>query len=168
MTFKETEQKIKKYYESLNIIEALKHKLAVLEARKKELTDKIKSSSIYLDNDLSAINYSGTGAGGGIKASFQEKAIDKAFAVLEKNLKNVENEILLIQEQINSIETENADMEFILKGRRPEYEKIMKDIYKDKKGMLRVAMELNMDRATVYRKKDKVIKEVMRWINFYN
>ena len=170
MNFKETEQKIKDYYESLKVIEGLRYRLQIYEDRKKDLEDKINNSSIYLNDNFKAVSYGEVNAKNrGIKASPQEMAVDNAFAVLEKNLEDVKAEILLIQEQISSIEAKNSDMAFILKGLKPECKKILEGFYRENdKSCIKLSLELNMDRATVYRKKDKIIKDVKKWLEFYN
>ena len=89
-TYKETEEKIKKYYESLKVIGRLKHRLEVYRKRK-------------------------------------------------------------------------ADIE-----RKIEYKNILESLYKYNKGTLQTSMNYNMDKSTVSRRRDKVIREVMKWLNFYN
>lgn len=169
MTFKETEEKIKKYYDSLRVVGRLRHKLEVCEKRKAELENKINNSIIKLEDNFTAVSYEGTGgSSAGVKTSPQEKAVDRAFMVLEKNFEEVNAEILLTGEQINDILTENSDIEYILKEMKPEYVNIMESLYKYEKGALKASVDSNMDRATIYRKKDKVVKEVMRWLNFYS
>lgn len=114
------------------------------------------------------MKYDGIGGRGSIKTSPQEKAVDKAFSLLEKNLEEVKGEILFIEEQISCIETENADMEYILKEIKQEYKNILESLYKYNKGTLQTSMNYNMDKSTVSRRRDKVIREVMKWLNFYN
>lgn len=168
-TYKETEEKIKKYYESLRVIGGLKHRLEVYRKRKADIERKIDNSIIRLAADFKAVNYNKTGgSSGGAKTSPQEKAVDKAFSLLEKNLEEVKVEILFIEEQISGIETENADMEYILKGIKPEHKEIIDYIYKDKSGTLKASMNLHLGRATIYRKKDDVIKDIMKWLNYYS
>lgn len=168
-TFKETEEKIKKYYESLRVIEGLKHRLEVYRKRKADIERKIDNSIIRLAADFEAVNYNKAGgSSGGVKTSPQEKAVDKAFSLLEKNLEEIKVEILFIEEQISGIETENADMEYILKGIKLEYKNILESLYRYNKGTLQTSMNCNMDKSTVSRRKDKAIKDVMKWLNFYN
>jgi len=168
-TFKETEDKIKKYYESVKVIGRLKHRLEIYRKRKKDIENKIDKSLVKLEDNFTAVNYdTAGGCSSGIKTSMQEKAIDRAFLILEKNLEEVNAEILLIEEEINSIEADNADIGYILNDMKPEYKEVMEALYKYEKGTLKAAIECNMDRVTVYRKKDKVIKEVMKWLNFYS
>ena len=167
-TFKETEDKIKKYYESLKVIGRLRHRLEIYRKRKIDIENKIDKSLVRLEDNFTAVNYGSAGGGlGGIKTSPQEKAVDKAFLILERNLEDVNAEILLIEEEINSIEAENSDMEYILKDMKQEYKEVAEALYKYEKGTLKTAMDCNMDRVTVYRKKDKVVKEVMKWLNYY-
>ena len=167
-TFKETEKKIKKYYDSLKTIGRLKHKLQIYTRRKEDIERKIENSAIKLEDNFTAVSYGGVSGTAGTKTSPQEKAVDKAFMILERNLEEVKGEILLIEEEINSIEADNADMEYILNSMGLEYINILESLYKYNKGTLKAAIDCSMDRVTVYRKKDKVINEVMRWLNFYN
>ncbi len=167
-TYKETEEKIKKYYESLKVIGRLKHRLEVYRKRKADIERKIENSVIKLNNDFKAVKYDGIGGRGSIKTSPQEKAVDKAFSLLEKNLEEVKREILFIEEEISGIEAKNADIEYILKEIKSEYIEIIEALYKYEKGTLKISIDCNMDRVTVYRKKDKVIGEVMKWLNFYS
>lgn len=167
-TFKETEEKIKKYYDGLKTIERLKHKLQIYIRRKEDIERKIENSAIKLDDNFTAVSYGGVSGTAGIKKSPQEKAVDKAFMILERNLEEVKGEILLIEEEINSIEADNADMEYILNSMGLEYINILESLYKYNKGTLITSMNYSMDKSTVSRKKDRVIKEVMRWLNFYN
>ena len=168
-TFKETEDKIAEYYRRLKILGGLRHKLEVYRKRKDDIQNKIDNSIIELSDDFSAVKYDMAGGGSlGFKSSPQERAVDKAFLILEKNLEEVNFKILLIEEQINNIEAENSDMEYILNGIKLEYINILESLYKYNNGTLKAAMECNMDRTTIYRKKDKVINEVMQFLNFYN
>ncbi len=167
-TFKETEEKIKKYYESLRVTGRLKHKLDVYRGRKYDIERKIENSVIKLEDNFKAVSYGGVSGTAGTKTSPQEKAVDKAFMILERNLEEVKGEILLIEEEISGIEADNADMEYILNSMGSEYINILESLYKYNKGTLKAAIDCSMDRVTVYRKKDKVINEIMRWLNFYN
>ena len=167
-TFKETEEKIKKYYDGLKTIERLKHKLQIYIRRKEDIERKIENSVIKLEDNFTAVSYGGVNGTAGTKTSPQEKAVDKAFMILERNLEEVKGEILLIEEEINSIEADNADMEYILNSMGLEYINILESLYKYNKGTLITSMNYSMDKSTVSRKKDRVIKEVMRWLNFYN
>ena len=167
-TFKETEKKIKKYYDGLKTIGRLKHKLQIYTRRKEDIERKIENSAIKLEDNFTAVSYGGVSGTAGTKTSPQEKAVDKAFMILERNLEEVKGEILLIEEEINSIEADNADMEYILNSMGLEYINILESLYKYNKGTLITSMNYSMDKSTVSRKKDRVIKEVMRWLNFYN
>ena len=167
-TFKETEEKIKKYYDGLKTIGRLKHKLQIYIRRKEDIERKIENSAIKLEDNFTAVSYGGVNGTAGTKTSPQEKAVDKAFMILERNLEEVGGEILLIEEEISGIEADNADMEYILNSMGSEYINILESLYKYNKGTLITSMNYSMDKSTVSRKKDRVIKEVMRWLNFYN
>lgn len=169
MTFNEAEEKVKKYYDGIRVIRGLKYRLEVYEKRKADLENKINNSVIKLEDNYTAVSYDGIGGSlGGVKVSPQEKAVDRAFLVLEKSLEGVNAEILIIEEQISDIAAENSDIEYILQEMKPEYKEIIESLYKYEKGALKTSVDSNMDRATIYRKKDKVIYEVMKWLNFYN
>jgi len=168
MTFKEAEEKIKKYYESIKVIERLAHRLDIYLSRKSELEAKIENSEITLTDDFKAVNFDKIGGSQNMNVSPQEKAIDRAFHMLEKNLEETKAEIILIEEQISAVKAENSEIEYILNGLKPEYKGIMESLYLYKKGALKTSMNCNMDKVTVYRKRNKVIKDVVKWLNFYN
>ncbi|MBO5100593.1 MAG: hypothetical protein J6B63_04715 [Treponema sp.] len=169
MNLKETEHKIRQYYKSFKILKGLRQKLEVYKNRKADLENKINNSNIKLNDNFSAINYDNVGGGiGSVAISPQDRAIEKAFLILEKQLEDVNAEILLIEEQIFNIEMENNNIEFILKGMKSEYINILEFLFKYEKTTLQTSMNCNMDKSTVSRKKDKVIREVMKWLNFYN
>ncbi len=167
-TYKETEEKIKKYYESLRVIGGLKHRLEIYKRRKADIERKIENSVIKLADNFGAVSYDGVGGGSGVKISPQEKAVDKAFSLLEKNLEEVKVEMFFIEEQMKNIEMDNSDMEYILKEIKPEYKEIIDYIYKNKSGTLKASVNLHLGRATIYRKKDEVIKDIMKWLNYYS
>jgi len=166
MNFKEAEQKVKDYYNRLRKIEQLKYTLSRIQKAKTDIQNKIDNSLIELNDKFMAVKYGEITGKSGVKTSPQEKAVDKAFSVLEKRLRDINSEILFIEEQIECIEIQNSEMDFILKNLKPEYKEIMDSLYRYKKNTLNTAIKYNMDKSTVSRKKNKVIKEVMRWSNF--
>ena len=143
-TFKETEKKIKKYYDGLKTIGRLKHKLQIYTRRKEDIERKIENSAIKLEDNFTAVSYGGVSGTAGTKTSPQEKAVDKAFMILERNLEEVKGEILLIEEEINSIEADNADMDYILNSMGLEYINILESLYKYNKGTLKAAIDCSI------------------------
>ena len=156
-SFKETEEKIKKYYDSLKTIGRLKHKLEVYMRRKEDIEKKIENSVIKLEDNFTAVSYGSVSGAAGAKISPQEKYCRPVCIAIACNLEEVKGEILLIEEDISGIEADNADMEYILNSMGLEYINILESLYKYNKGTLKAAIDCSMDRVTVYRKKDKVI-----------
>lgn len=167
MDFKEVEKEIRNYYSRVRALEQLEHQLLILEKRKQKLEDKIQNSKITLSNDFSGVSYDGVGGAGGVITSPQERAIDKAFVVLENKLEEVNIEILLIEEKVNDIQVENSKMEFIIRNLDCEYKTIIEGFYRNKNNAVKLSIKLNMDRATIYRKRDKVLADVKKWVENY-
>lgn len=170
MNFKEVEEEIKQYYSRIRALEQLNNQLEVLNDRKDQLEYKIEHSNITLFNEfseISGVSYDGVGGSGGSITSPQERAIDKAFVGLEKKLEEVKVEILLLEEKINDIQVENSKLNFIIKNLDYEYKAIIEGFYKNKSNAVKLSLALNMDRATIYRKRDKVLADVTKWVKNY-
>lgn len=144
----------------------LENRIRAYKKEKIDLEQKIKNSAISLEDDFRAINYDGVGGAYNTSTSPQDKAVEKAFLILEKKLTETNDEILFIQEKINELKRKNNDIEYILRCLDLEYIKILEYMYKSKKGSLAASIDLAMDRVTIYRKRNKAFKEIGKYFDF--
>lgn len=163
MNFKETEEKIKNYFENLNEIERLNIKMERLIDLKEKLRQKINNSDVSLENDVKSITYDDVKVHTFSIYSVQERALDKAFNDIEKQIKYIEYDIENIEIQISLLRKENSDIEFVIDKLNDESKNIIKGIYKDNKSYMRIGLELSMDKSTVYRKKEEILETITKW-----
>lgn len=114
MNFKETEEKIKNYFQNLNEIERLNLKMERLIDLKEKLRQKINNSDVSLENDVKSITYDDVKVHTFSIYSVQERALDKAFNDMEKQIKYIKCDIENIEIQISLLRKENSDIEFVI------------------------------------------------------
>lgn len=165
MNFKETEEKIKNYFENLNEIERLNIKMERLIDLKEKLRQKINNSDVSLENDVKSITYDDVKVHTFSIYSVQERALDKAFNDMEKQIKYIEYDIENIEIQISLLRKENSDIEFVINKLDDESRTIIELIYKENKNNLRTGIIMNLDESTIRRKKRYIILDIAKFLN---
>ena len=164
------ENRVKDYYFRLEKIEELKRRLHLLNDRKIKLQRKIdnKVTVDFQVNDFSvnAVSYDGVGgkAFNISNMSHQDRAIEKPFKLLEMKLLKINDEIFVVEDEIENLRQKNSEMEYILNGFKEEYKKIVEGFYRDNKSVIQMEFELCMDKATLYRKRNKALEDIQKWI----
>ena len=168
MNFKETEEKIKNYFENLDEIERLNLKMERLIDLKEKLRQKINNSDVSLENDVKSITYDDVKVHTFSIYSVQERALDKAFNDMEKQIKYIEYDIENIENieiQISLLRKENSDIEFVIDKLNDESRTIIELIYKENKSNLRTGIIMNLDESTIRRKKRYIILDIAKFLN---
>lgn len=165
MNFKETEEKIKNYFENLDEIERLNLKMERLIDLKEKLRQKINNSDVSLENDVKSITYDDVKVHTFSIYSVQERALDKAFNDMEKQIKYIEYYIENIEIQISLLRKENSDIEFVINKLDDESRTIIELIYKENKNNLRTGIIMNLDESTIRRKKRYIILDIAKFLN---
>lgn len=166
------DEKIKEYYLKEAKIKQLKNKLNSLFARKEKLEKSLANTTAInfqeSDYSLRAVNYDNVG-GKTINISTmspQDRTIEKTFKNCEVRLLNIANEIIIVEDEIDYLRQENSEIDYIINGLKLEYKKIIEGFYKYNKSIVQLTLELNMDKATIYRKKNKSLEDIQRWLQF--
>lgn len=165
MNFKETEEKIKNYFQNLNEIERLNLKMERLIDLKEKLRQKINNSDVSLENDVKSITYDDVKVHTFSIYSVQERALDKAFNDMEKQIKYIEYDIENIEIQISLLRKENSDIEFVINKLDDESRTIIELIYKENKNNLRTGIIMNLDESTVRKKRRYIILDIAKFLN---
>jgi len=165
MNFKETEEKIKNYFENLNEIERLNLKMERLIDLKEKLRQKINNSDVSLENDVKSITYDDVKVHTFSIYSVQERALDKAFNDMEKQIKYIEYDIENIEIQISLLRKENSDIEFVIDKLNDESRTIIELIYKENKSNLKAGIIMNLDESTVRKKRRYIILDIAKFLN---
>ncbi|MDR1687827.1 MAG: hypothetical protein LBS21_04355 [Clostridiales bacterium] len=137
--FKQTESKIKAYFESLIVKETIEYRLKILNRQKSDLEEQKEYGDAGLfSEEGNALN---------------ENRI--------KRLKDLAAEIFTLTSNLNLIEKEYADTEYLL-GTLPERErKIIYGRYRDKKTYLKIGYEIFLSESRV----QQIVAEVFNSFN---
>lgn len=156
---------LKDYYYSRKRIRIIENKINILYKRKKVIEKKIKSSDITLEPCIKSNNYDNE-----IRVistvSIQERALERVFSDLENELDKIQDRIKVEESMRYEIIMKNFEIEEILNHFTKESKLIIERLYKDKKSLVKIAIDLNLDESNIRRRKEKILKD-MHCILFY-
>jgi hypothetical protein len=138
----------------------------LLEEKSQAVKKDIKESNITLISSVKGIAYDGVNVKSGSISSEQERAIDIAFSNLEKQEKNINNEILQTKIYKRELELNNCDMSIVVGQLHSESRTILEDMYKYNKYSTELSFKLNLDESTVRRKRAKIVKDISMWLRW--
>lgn len=154
-----TKQDIKKYYQSLKDINMLKDKIIKLKEQKQKIIDSINNDDFILNSELQAVSYEITGVNNSVcRSSPQDRQIEKAYKELEKQYQKITLEILQTEMLVDELQDSNFEFEFFLTDLVDEDKKIIELFFEKGKSALQIGLDLSMDRTTVAKRINKVIK----------
>lgn len=162
-----TEDKIKSYYRQQAEMERFNHRLDLLYRHKEDIQKDIDESNISLDYSLRGINYDKDRVQTSVLSSVQEDAIEKAFLRLEKQLENMDIEILDVKLSIRELERKISDTEFIINKLNDDARDFIRLRYKEHKSLRQISIRLNASEATIWRLREAVLYDISKWICAY-
>lgn len=95
--------------------------------------------------------------------SYAERTAIKMIEDLENEIADKLNQITKLEKYIRDIETNNVIIESNLKRLSKEHRRLLELKYGQEKKDWQVGMELNIERSTITRLKQKLIKEIGEW-----
>ena len=159
-----TEEKIKEYYRNLDEIERLEHRSMLLDKQKTDIEEDIHNSNISLQYDLKGIDYEGVRIQTSNTGSQQDKAIDKAFETLEKQLEEINYEILETKILKRRLERKNNDIAFILNKLNDSAKRFVIMRYREGKSYRTISDTLHSSETSIRRFKKDILIDVSKWI----
>ena len=162
-----TEEKIRDYYRNLGEIERLEHRAKLFEKQKTDIEEDIKNSNINLQCNLQGIDYENVRVQTSNISSQQELAIDRAFEGLEKQLGEINFEIIETRILKRKLEKKNNDIAFILDKLNDSAKCFVSMRYKDKKSYRAIGNRLHSSEASMCRFRTDILVDVSKWICAY-
>lgn len=154
-----TKEDLKGYYRNLKEIKRLQTKVENLKMQRQKIIDNINNDNVSLNADIQAISYNNAVASSGLCISQQEKAIDKAYEILDYKQRELYFEIVGTEVLIGNLELINTNVEYFLQTLNYEDLKLFELYFKEHKTSLQISFDLNMNVSTVYRRINKLLKE---------
>ncbi|ENJ9655892.1 sigma-70 family RNA polymerase sigma factor [Clostridium botulinum] len=161
--FRQTERMLYNYFKKEEIIKYKKDVIEVLKDRIGQLEKRIKDTNVNIDYDLQAVPCGERVQTSNTGASYAERAIVQAIERLIIEQADKKKEILNLEEAISKIEKDSKAIEFNIRMLNEEDKEFIKLKYKKKLGIEQISDQLNMSRATGYKKREKIIKDIIHW-----
>jgi len=165
-TFKKIEGRLYGYFSNLRKIEALEYRCMVLEKAKEQLRQDIRNTNVSIDAELGmAIGYeervqtSSTGVG------HAERGIIKEISRLEKEWIITRREILKVHAKIREIKKNNSEIEYVVGLLDTQCRLITEMKYKDKLSLEEIGLKLNMDKSSISRLRERIVRDINKVIN---
>jgi hypothetical protein len=161
--YAKTEGRLYRYFRNKEEIEKLENRCVELEKAKESLRRDIRNTNVSIDAELGmAIGYEERVQTSNTGTSIAEKGIIKEIEKLQREWKNTRKQILKAHYKIRQINKQNADMNFFFRNMDTEYRIIAEMKYKEKLGLEKIGERLHIDKSTVKRKKDKIVRDASR------
>ena len=162
-----TEEKIKEYYRHLEVVERLEHRTKLLDKQKADIEADIKNSNITLQCALQGIDYEGVRVQTSNTTSQQDKALERAFERLEKQLEDINCEILESRILKRKLEQKNNDITFIINKLNDSAKCFVIMRYKERKSYRTISDILHSSTASVSRLRIEILEAVSKWMCAY-
>ncbi|EPY6430837.1 sigma-70 RNA polymerase sigma factor region 4 domain-containing protein [Clostridium sporogenes] len=161
-SFRKTERMLYNYFKKEEVIKYKKDVIEVLKNRIEQLEKRIKNTNVNIDYDLQAVPC-GERVQTSTDTSYAERAIVQAIDRLIREQADKKQEILNLEEDISNIEKESKAIEFNIRMLNEEDKEFIKLKYKQESSVEQIADELNMSRAAGYKKREKIVKDIIHW-----
>ncbi|MZQ75250.1 MAG: hypothetical protein GT589_03725 [Peptoclostridium sp.] len=165
--FRKTESKLYTYFRNIKRKGVLEHKKGILEKKKENVLRDIKECNVIIDDCLKGIDYSKdkvTASSDCIGPA--EKAIINGIGKLERELEKTMAEKLDIQSDIRQLEIAICEIEYILKKLDEKAREFVEYKYGDEAGFELIGEKLSMSRATTYRKREDIVKDIAKYMEW--
>ena len=164
-TFRKAEGKLYRYFRDMEEVDKLEYRCMELEKTKESLRRDIRNTNVSIDAELGmAIGYEERVQTSITGTSRVEQGIVKEIEKMLREWKQIRKQILKNHYRIREIQRQNTDMNFLFRNMGTEYKLIAEMKYKEKLGLEKIGERLHIDKSTVKRKKDKIVKDVSKFI----
>jgi len=149
-------------------MERLTHNLAMLCRHRDEVLRDINTNNIMLTAVMPGTSFGGDRVQTSNLASPQERAVENAFARLERKLKSLEDDILDTKIAIQELEKEMSDIGFLIGKLNDEARKFVEMRYEKRKSGKVISIELHLSKNSVWKLRDDILDDLSKWLNYRN
>lgn len=161
--FKQTENKVRRYYQKDKLINSLNNKIKLLNNQIDAIEANLKECNISLEAGIRPINYEDRVQTSGDGSSFAER---QAIQITEFQLQRINDkkfEKQKIFEQIDQIELEYNDLDEAIREIKGKFKDLLEMAYKKGWGEQKIAQELNWTQSSINRKKQLLMTIISDW-----
>lgn len=165
---KDTEEKLKTYFEGEKILKRLNIRIESLKERINKINNDLREVNISIPEESRSITYEERVQTSSTGISYAESYIMNITSRMQKILEKSKLELIDLEERKFNIETDNKIIEANIKDLKKEYIDIISLIYGKGKTEEFVAQKLNIDRSNVNRRKITILRNIEHWFYWFN
>ncbi|AIY81684.1 hypothetical protein FDB15_18560 [Clostridium botulinum] len=162
--YKETEDKLYKYFNRDRIYKGLNSQLTVLNKQIDELSNELKDCKyINVDEESSSPGFDERVQTSSSCTSYVESQVIKLtdMKLRRKEKKELERENIL--SQLGDLESIIAEMEWKVGQLRDNYKKMLSMVYKDNMNEVQISFKLHLSQSQVNKRKNKILEHIFMW-----
>ncbi|AOR24312.1 hypothetical protein [Clostridium taeniosporum] len=162
--YKETEDKLYKYFNKENINKGLTNQLNVLNNQIDKLNNELKDCKyINVDEESSSPGFDERVQTSSSCTSYVESQVIKLtdMKLRRKEKKELEREILL--SQLSDLESIVAEMEWKVGQLKDNYKRMLSMIYRDNMNEIQISFKLHLSQSQVNKRKNKILEQIFMW-----
>lgn len=162
--YKETEDKLYKYFNRDSIYKGLNSQLTVLNKQIDELNNELKDCKyINVDEESSSPGFDERVQISSSCTSYVENQVIKLtdMKLRRKEKKELERENIL--SQLGDLESIVVEMEWKVGQLRDNYKKMLSMVYKDNMNEVQISFKLHLSQSQVNKRKNKILEHIFMW-----
>ena len=145
----------------------MKEKIKLLNKHIEDIEQKMKETNIEIPDESKSMTYGDVVQTSGV-TSYAERAAIKIIENMENEVAYKKEQIALLQKDIRDMEADNVMIESNLIFLSKDHRKILELKYGHNKKDWQVGVELSIERSTITRIKQKLIKDIGEWDKLIN
>lgn len=167
--FKETEERVKRYYKKEDKIKSLNKNIEILEEQIKKIEKDIKECNFKIDPEQSSPSFGEKVQTSKNYTSYAEREIIRLTEIKLKRAEQKRAKIEEYKELIDIIEIDSNELEDVINGQLgEEYKEILEMKYKKGFGEHKIAAKVHLSQSEVNKKKKQAIEAIYNWLTWNN
>ncbi len=164
---KVTEEKLRQYFRDEKNIKIMRENILVLEDKKANLEDKIKSLNLNFDINIKANVINGEISSTPNKNSYFEKSIIKQIEEIENLIQNLDEDIKRQKNEILKLEIKNAKIQNVINTLNNNSFELLKSKYNKNTTEIEIAEKLNISVSQYHRNKKYILNNIYNMLLMY-
>lgn len=162
--FKETEEKLYKYFNRENIYRGLRNQLEVVNKKIEDIEKELRECSyINIDEESKSPGFEERVQTSGTGTSYAEGQMLRLteLKLKRKAKKEIERENIL--EQLEDMETIESEMSWKVEQIKGNFKELLKMCYKDNMSEVQISFKLHLSQSQVNKRKNQILERIFMW-----
>lgn len=162
--FKDTEDKLYKYFNRDNITKGLNSQLSVLDKQIADAEKELKDCSyINIEEQSSSPSFDERVQTSSTGISYAESQIMKLTNIRLERMNRLKLEREEILNQLNDLECIKAEMDWKINQLKDNYKSMLSMLYKDRMNEVQISFKLHLSQSQVNKRKNKILEQIFMW-----